>query len=94
MCEKNGNEYVLNGSSRFIFNGTNANYLVIPGKRNPGTSSSIGGLVLLSLKKSKMELKPLDLSDKLGIRASDISEVILEDVMIHQEISLEQKARD
>ena len=79
---KNGDEYLLNGACRFVFNGTNANYLVIPGKRTPGTSSSIGGFSTFVIENGQKGVKTVSLSDKLGIRASDISEVILEDVMI------------
>ncbi len=79
---KNGDEYLLNGACRFVFNGTNANYLVIPGKRNPGTSSSIGGFSTFVIENGQKGVNTVRLSDKLGIRASDISEVILEDVMI------------
>lgn len=78
----NGNEYLINGSNKFIFNGTNANYLVIFVQRNPRNSSGIGGFSTFVIEKNQKGVKSFRLSDKLGIRASDISEVILEDVMI------------
>ena len=78
----NGNEYLINGSNKFIFNGTNANYLVIFVQRNPGDSSGMGGFSTFVVEKNQKGVKTFRLSDKLGIRASDISEVILEDVMI------------
>jgi alkylation response protein AidB-like acyl-CoA dehydrogenase len=78
----NGNEYLINGSNKFIFNGTNANDLVIFGQRNPKNSSGVGELSTFIIEKRKKGVKTVKLSDKLGIRASDISEVILEDVRI------------
>ncbi|MGD0917165.1 MAG: acyl-CoA dehydrogenase family protein [Thermodesulfobacteriota bacterium] len=78
----NENEYLINGSNKFIFNGTNANYLVIVGRRNPKNSSGVGGFSTFIIEKSKKGVKTVKLSNKLGIRASDISEVILEDVRI------------
>ena len=78
----NRNEYLINGSSRFIFNGTNANYLVIVGQGASGDSSGVGGLSIFVIEKGQNGIKTNRLSDKLGIRASDISEVILKDVMI------------
>jgi alkylation response protein AidB-like acyl-CoA dehydrogenase len=78
----NGNEYLINGSNKFIFNGTNANDLVIVGQRNPKNSSGVGGFSTFVIEKSKKGVKTVKLSNKLGIRASDISEVILEDVRI------------
>jgi acyl-CoA dehydrogenase len=78
----NGSEYLLNGSNRFVFNGTNANFLVIIGKRNSKNSSSVGGFSTFVIKNGQKGVKTVRLPDKLGIRASDISEVILEDVRI------------
>jgi alkylation response protein AidB-like acyl-CoA dehydrogenase len=78
----NGNEYLINGSNKFIFNGTNANDLVIVGQRDPGNSSGVAGFSTFIIEKSAPGVKTAKLPDKLGIRASDISEVILEDVRI------------
>jgi alkylation response protein AidB-like acyl-CoA dehydrogenase len=78
----NGNEYLLNGSNKFIFNGTNANDLVIFGQRNPNNSSGVVEFSTFIIEKSQKGVKTIKLSDKLGIRASDISELILEDVRV------------
>ena len=75
---KNADEYVLNGACKFVFNGTNANYLVILG-RNPSSDERFSTFLLENGQKG---IKTVRLSDKLGIRASDISEVILQDVMV------------
>jgi acyl-CoA dehydrogenase len=82
VLNNNGNKYLIKGSNKFIFNGTNANYLIVVGQKNPKNSSSVGGLSTFVIEKSKKGVKAVKLSDKLGIRASDISEVILEDVRI------------
>jgi alkylation response protein AidB-like acyl-CoA dehydrogenase len=82
VLNNNGNEYLIKGSNEFIFNGTNANYLVIVGQGNPKNSSGVGGFSTFVIEKSNKGVKTVKLSDKLGIRASDISEVILEDVRI------------
>lgn len=76
-----GNEYVMNGSSRFIFNGTNANYLVIIGQKSPKGSSEDEFSTFI-IEKEQKGIKTIRFLDKLGIRASDISEVILDDVII------------
>jgi acyl-CoA dehydrogenase len=76
------NEYVVRGSCKFIFNGTNANYLVILGQRNPGNASNVGGFSTFVIEQGQKGMKTIRLPDKLGVRASDISEVILEDVVI------------
>lgn len=79
---KNADEYLLNGACRFVLNGTNANYLVIPGKKTPGNSSSNERFSTFIIENGQKGVKSVRFSDKLGIRASDISEVILEDVTI------------
>ncbi len=81
-AQNNRNEYFLNGSCRFIFNGTNASYLVILGQKNPDKTSRVGKFSTFIIEQGQKGIKTVRLSDKLGIRASDISEVILEDVAI------------
>jgi alkylation response protein AidB-like acyl-CoA dehydrogenase len=82
MRNDNGNEYLINGSNKFIFNGTNANYLVILGQGPSMNTSSVGAFSTFVIEKGQKGVKTFRLSDKLGIRASDISEVILENVRI------------
>jgi acyl-CoA dehydrogenase len=81
-ARNNGDGYTLNGSCRLVFNGTIANYLVIVGQKVPKESFSTGKFSIFIIEKEQKGIKIVRLSDKLGIRASDISEVILEDVVI------------
>lgn len=73
------NEYFINGSSEFIFNGTNANYFVITARNNLNSSQGFSTFII---EKNQEGIKTNRLSDKLGIRASDISQVTLEEIMV------------
>jgi alkylation response protein AidB-like acyl-CoA dehydrogenase len=79
---KNADEYVLNGACTFVFNGTNANYLLVLAARSPGNPSEVGKFSTFVIENGQRGIKAVRLSDKLGIRASDISEVILKDVSV------------
>ncbi len=80
---KRGNVWVLNGTKRFITNGSLAEICVVmavtdPEKGREGISSFI-------LEKGMKGFKPGKREDKLGIRASDTSELILEEVEVPRE---------
>jgi alkylation response protein AidB-like acyl-CoA dehydrogenase len=80
---KDGNHWVLNGTKRFITNGSLAEIHVVmavtdPEKGRKGISSFI-------LEKGMKGFSPGKKEDKLGIRAADTSELILEDVRVPAE---------
>jgi alkylation response protein AidB-like acyl-CoA dehydrogenase len=76
------NDYIVDGSSKFVFNGTIANYLIITGQRPSKDPRAVRTFTTFIVEKGQKGVKARSLSDKLGIRASDISEIMLEDVSI------------
>jgi alkylation response protein AidB-like acyl-CoA dehydrogenase len=77
---KDGNSYVLNGSKTFTTHGTYGDVFVLMAvtdrsKNNKGISAFI-------LEKGTPGLRPGKKENKLGCRASDTSEVILEDCRV------------
>ena len=80
--KNSSNDYIVNGSSKFVFNGTIANYLIITGQRRSKDPSVVGTFTTFIVEKGQKGVRARSLSDKLGIRASDISEIMLEDVSI------------
>jgi len=79
----NGDHWVLNGTKIFITNGSLAEISVImavtdPEKRKKGISAFI-------LEKGMEGFRPGKKEDKMGIRASDTSELIFEDVKVPAE---------
>ncbi len=80
---KDGNHWILNGTKRFITNGSLAEILVVmaitdPEKKRKGISAFI-------LEKGMKGFKPGKKEDKLGVRASNTAELVFEDVRIPSE---------
>ncbi len=80
---KDGKEWVLNGTKRFITNGSLAEIHVVMAVTNPGKGRK--GISAFILEKGTEGFKPGKKEDKLGIRSADTSELIFEDVRISAE---------
>ena len=76
--KNDGKEYILNGSSRFVFNGSTAAHLVVVAQNG----ASIGKFTTFIVERWRPGIKTTKLCDKLGVRASDVAEVILADVTV------------
>jgi alkylation response protein AidB-like acyl-CoA dehydrogenase len=79
-AEKNGDRYVLNGSKTFITNGSYADVAVVIAitDRSQGTH----GLSAFVVEKGTPGFRPGKKENKLGLRASDTSELIFENCEI------------
>jgi alkylation response protein AidB-like acyl-CoA dehydrogenase len=80
---KKGDRYVLNGSKTFITNGSHADIAVVIA----ATDRSLGtrGLSAFVVEKGTKGFRPGKKENKLGLRASDTSELIFEDCEIPAE---------
>ena len=83
MAVKQGDRYVLNGSKTFITNGRYADVAVVVAvtDKNKGTH----GLSAFLVEKGTKGFRPGKKENKLGLRASDTSELIFEDCEIPEE---------
>jgi len=81
---RKGDKWVLNGSKTFITNGSYANCAVVMAvtDREKGTRGGISGFVV---EKGTKGFRPGRKENKLGLRASDTSELIFEDCEIPAE---------
>ena len=81
---RNGNGWVLNGSKTFITNGGHADCAVVLAvtDKEKGTRGGISGFVV---EKGTPGFRPGRKENKLGLRASDTSELIFEDCEIPAE---------
>jgi len=80
--EERGGQYVIGGSSRFVVNGANANHLVMTAGRQ-GSGGENGNLFTTFIVDRKLRgVGTMDFSDKLGVRASDICGIRMEDVVV------------
>jgi alkylation response protein AidB-like acyl-CoA dehydrogenase len=82
-AEKEGDEYVLNGNKMWITNGTVADIAVVMAKTDPGAGRKGISAVLVPTDAEGFEPNKID--NKLGIRASDLAEIVLDDVRVPEE---------
>jgi isovaleryl-CoA dehydrogenase len=75
-----GDEYVLNGSKMWITNAPGADVMIIYAKTDPDAGSS--GVSAFIVERDAPGLSTPQKLDKLGMRGSDTSEVLLEDCRI------------
>ncbi len=79
------NEFVLNGLVRFVMNGTRANNLVVVARKQEPDGKAKGKFSTFVIDKNLDGVKTKEFSDKLGVRASAICSVDLENVTISSE---------
>lgn len=77
---KEGDHYVLNGNKLFITNGSLAEITVVMAVTDPEKGRN--GISAFILEKGMEGFSPGKKEDKLGIRAADTAELILEDVRV------------
>ena len=79
-AEKNGDEYVLNGNKMWITNGTVADVAVVMTKTDPGAGHQ--GITAFLIPTDIEGFSTEKIDNKLGIHASDLAEVLLDDVRV------------
>jgi len=82
-AEKKNDGWVLNGTKLFITNASLAEIAVIMALTDPGNKRN--GISAFILEKGMAGFRPGKKEDKLGIRAADTAELILEDVKVPAE---------
>jgi alkylation response protein AidB-like acyl-CoA dehydrogenase len=80
---REGDHYILNGNKLFITNGSLADITVVMAVTDPEKGRK--GISAFILEKGMEGFSPGKKEDKLGIRAADTSELILEDVRVPAE---------
>jgi acyl-CoA dehydrogenase len=82
-AEKDGDEWVINGNKTWITNGTVADVGVLMAKTDPGEGHK--GITAFLVPSDSEGFVPTKIDNKLGIRASDLAEIQLNDVRIPEE---------
>ena len=77
---RDGDDYVLNGSKMWITNAPGADVMIIYAKTDPDAGS--GGISAFVVERGTPGLSTPQKLDKLGMRGSDTSEVLLEDCRV------------
>jgi hypothetical protein len=83
-AKKEGSHYILNGTKTFITHGTVGDIFVVMARTRPSHPghSSADGISAFVLEKGMNGFRSGKQENKLGLRASDTSELILEDVKV------------
>ncbi len=82
---KDGDDYVINGTKMFITNGSIADYLAVYCLTNPGAKSRYDRYSIFIVERDRPGFQANKLKGKLGIRASDTAEIVLNDVRVPKE---------
>ncbi len=82
-ARKDGNHYILNGTKNFITHGTVGDIAVVMARTAPGKGTN--GISAFILEKGMPGFRAGKQENKLGLRASDTSELIFEDVKVPAE---------
>jgi hypothetical protein len=82
-AKKEGSYWVMNGTKNFITHATVGDIAVVMARTSPGRGTD--GISAFVLEKGMNGFRPGKQENKLGLRASDTSELIMEDVKVPEE---------
>jgi alkylation response protein AidB-like acyl-CoA dehydrogenase len=82
-AEQDGGDYVLNGNKMWITNGTVADIAIVMAKTDPDAGHR--GITAFLVPTDTEGLSAEKIDNKLGIRASDLAELRLDDVRVSEE---------
>ncbi len=80
IAERDGDQYIINGRKMWITNANIADIMVVMAKTKPADGHRGISAFLVPTEIDGLATEPIE--NKLGIRASDLGEVILEDVRV------------
>ncbi|PHQ45303.1 acyl-CoA dehydrogenase [Halorubrum sp. C3] len=84
-AEKDGDGYVLNGNKMWITNGSVADVAVVMAKTKTDLEKPHRGITAFLVPTDIDGFEPTKITNKLGIRASDLAEIKLDDVRVPEE---------
>ncbi|GAB6175091.1 acyl-CoA dehydrogenase AcdA [Paradesulfitobacterium aromaticivorans] len=87
---QDGDYYVLNGTKRFITNGSFADFITVFAVTDP-TVDARNGITAFVVEKGMPGFQVAKIEDKMGIRASETAELVFEDVRVPKENMLGRK---
>lgn len=84
-AEKDGDEWVINGTKTFITNGTIADYYVVLAVTDPDAQPRYRGFTTFLVRKDAEGLQTNKIEGKMGIRASPTAEVVFKNVRVSED---------
>ncbi|THB79940.1 MAG: acyl-CoA dehydrogenase [Desulfobacteraceae bacterium] len=77
---RDGDDYIINGTKRFITSGANSKVVLVTAKTDPGAGHK--GISAFIVPKGTKGLVVGHVEDKMGLRASDTTDLIFEDCRV------------
>ena len=84
-AEKDGDEWVIDGNKMWITNGSVGDFFVVLCKTDPDAEGRYNGFSQIIVEADRDGFEADKITGKLGIRASDTAELILDDVRVPEE---------
>ncbi|MFB6095408.1 MAG: acyl-CoA dehydrogenase family protein, partial [Halodesulfurarchaeum sp.] len=84
-AEKDGDEWVIDGTKMWITNGTVGDFFVVMCETDPEVEDRYSGFSQIVVESDRDGFTAEKITGKLGIRASDTAEIILDDVRVPEE---------
>jgi len=84
-AERDGDEWVLNGNKMWTTNGTVGDYFVVLAETDPDADDRYAGYSQILVEADRDGFDTQKITGKLGIRAADTAELILDDVRVPAE---------
>jgi len=84
-AEKEGDEWVINGNKMWITNGSVGDFFVVMCRTNPDAPDRYSGFSQIVVESDRDGFEAEKITGKMGIRASDTAELVLDDVRVPQE---------
>mgnify|MGYP006276593777 FL=1 len=84
-AERDGDEYVLDGNKMWITNGSVADVAVVMAKTDTEIDPPHRGISAFLVPTDRDGFRPTKIDNKLGIRASDLAEIVIDDVRVPEE---------
>ena len=84
-AEKDGDEWVINGNKMWISNGSVGDYFIVMCETDPDVEDRYSGFSQIIVESNRDGFTAEKITGKLGIRASDTAELVLDDVRVPEE---------
>jgi len=84
-AERDGDGWVINGNKMWITNGTVGDYFVVLCKTDPDAESRHAGFSQIIVEADRDGFEAEKITGKMGVRASDTAELVLDDVWVPEE---------
>ncbi|HEV8376487.1 MAG TPA: acyl-CoA dehydrogenase family protein [Candidatus Polarisedimenticolia bacterium] len=83
-AERDGDHFILNGSKTFATHGSIADFAVVFALTDPAAGKH-GGITAFILEKGMEGFRPGKRENKMGCRASDTAELVMENCRVHED---------